>query len=150
MKSVAVIVVVALTFFSSGCGTGVGNALHSGTDFSSAHSDLSTVQIMNAMCSKIISCHGGPNNCSAEIQQVQTIDTEIGLTADAYINYNAVIAADFSKDILANTKATNDCVTDLDNLACDDTAVQNAYQPGDAQPFAQVADILPVSCQGVF
>jgi hypothetical protein len=140
-----------VALFSAGCGTGIGNALHSiGNDSLSVPTGLVSADIANYVCVKIESCLAiTPAHCYDEVLQSTSIDTEIGLAEGAYINFQAIVAAELSGDIIPDKITAMTCVSDLLALSCDNPEVQNSYQPTQANPFAGLGGILPGSCRGV-
>jgi hypothetical protein len=153
---VAALLLLSMTACSNGIGDAIGftngkaNGDGGSRNYSDIPSDIASLRLLNAACSKIVECHSpGPIYCDADFLQTNTVDTEIGAST-GYSNYSAIVAADFSMDITANETALNSCVSEVRDLDCEHPTVVSAYLHGQPSPYAGVADIFTPVCSGVF
>jgi hypothetical protein len=116
---------------------------------------IQTIQIQNAMCSKLTQCFFNVDfyQCTLEISRVTNIDTELGLNAGIYQDYQEIIDAEESNNLFPNDNAASQCIDDIHILGCNSTEVQMAYNPNTPDDFDQVFNLLATdsgSCPDVF
>jgi hypothetical protein len=59
-----------------------------------------------------------------------------------------MVPAESSGVIVANGNNYNQCMTDLLELGCSNSAIKNAYDPSLANPYSNAIGILPVTPSG--
>ena len=154
------IALLALTTLA-GCacgGTETGNcgaqfgALQSAGDSIGA---LPSIQLREAICSKLTACDASlsTSDCREGIGALSTLDTELGLAAGAYSDFDELVSEELEGDVSSSASALAECVTAIGALSCTDAPVQDAWDPGSPTDFDAVEAMIPSdpgSCPDVY
>ena len=132
---------------SLGCSpTGTGNPISE----SATASFLRSASLAGGICQKLKSCNDiFPTDCYTKIGDLTNIDTEIGLVSGQFAKFLDIINAEANGTLRAKSTGTR-CLLAIEELACDNPVVKNAYASGIPQPFFRVAEMIPVACADMF
>lgn len=134
-------------------GTDTGNP---GTpDMSSPTTDVQTAseisEIIDASCSLLSQCEGSTlQECKSKVFAQTNVDTELGLNPGDYTTMSSIHSAVLNGGLDPDASAHAQCLQDIDALSCAATEVIDAYDPGLTNPYAGLADMLPLSCESIF
>ena len=111
-------------------------------------------EFKEAICKKLQGCFKvTESECGQAIDQTKTIDTEVGLRGGRFATYFDAELGEFQWQITANGSDGYQCIIDITELTCSDPKVQDAFDPGAKDPYANIAVIFPTgpgSCSQVF
>ena len=112
-------------------------------------------RIRKKICEVLLQCYPSVQTyiCLTEISQSKSIDTEVGLTKEAYLTYGAAEKAEGLRQLVPNNTSGNQCLTDLSQLQCTDPQVQSAYSNSIVGAYVNIQLIFPTaagSCSELF
>jgi len=111
--------------------------------------------VLSGICNLLTTCNPSLSlaTCSTGVLAVTGLDVHLGLPSGQYTSLSSIITAENNGLITGNATAASQCVSDLSQLSCGNQAVIDAYQSGNANPFAQVPAMMPSgsgSCPAVY
>jgi hypothetical protein len=148
-------ILLFMSLMAAACGgTGTGNGENpagttAGSMTNSAAAVLTTVCTILTQCNPSLSF----SQCESGASNVSGVGVKLGVSNANDSTFANIIAAEEAGVITGNTSALQNCEQALDSLACGDAAVTDAYQPGNASPFAQLPNMISSgtnSCAGIF
>jgi hypothetical protein len=117
--------------------------------------NLESVQIVNAICTKLIQCHPTLNlaNCHSGVEAQTNITPALGV-ASSFGTVADVIQAETVGTLRADPTRAQTCVSEISAQSCVSPTLGTAtYSPASPTNFTGVINMIPTSgtsCAGVF
>lgn len=90
------------------------------------------------------------DTCRSRLRQQTNLIAKVGLSDVDFASAQAVIDAEEDGLLDFDTDQLDTCLLDTRALQCDDTGVDDTYDPGLTNPYEKTADIVPASCSTIF
>jgi hypothetical protein len=109
-------------------------------------------EVLFAVCGVINRCHSQVTltDCQGGVLRTSGFAAPLGLTT-SLDTMESILQAEFDGALVGSQAAGNNCYGQINRLDCSDGAVQGAYNPLLANPFAAAPGLIPsASCSQVF
>lgn len=132
-------------------GTGTGNPLTGQDGDSPALEQTVSLQVLEAVCSRIKTCRSANYAaCMKAVNDHQGFAPKMGVNFSPIPSGLMLQYLEAAGNLTADRGAAATCLHNINTLACSDSAVQNAYDPASATPFAKSPGVLSADCEGIF
>ncbi len=147
------LIVVTLALVMVGCafaGTGTGNPNSPNASHGEPISKM--FAMMEQICKKIETCHPEAlaDVCKNAIPDMTEFAPKLGAYETPAPKLGDLLINDYTGARPADPAGVDACRTQVEALTCADSAMQNAYDDSEANPFALAAEMLGTDCTRVF
>jgi hypothetical protein len=115
---------------------------------------LASIQIVNAICSKLIQCNPSisTSSCASGVESQTNLTPAFGVSS-SFGNFSQVIQAETVGTLRADPVRTQTCISQIQSQACASPGVNTAFNPSMPTIYTGVINMIPISgtsCPGVF
>lgn len=107
--------------------------------------------VADATCIKTFSCFDGvvKSECVDSVFKHGPMVPRVGFVNKDFENMLAIAEAEAKQEIKFELDAVKLCLSDITTLTCDDPGVEKAFKEGEGNPFNQIEEMIPDSCQSI-
>lgn len=153
MKAFRLFFCLMLWLLLAACGTDTGNpGIRTPLNNDAGSIVPFAESFVESLCVPLTTCHDSLNfkRCELGLYSHEPMIEALNLNITSFLNLTDVYEAEVQGKVIPKVETREPCLNDIRSLSCDDTLVQDAFNEGLDNPFAQSHKMVPRSCVNPF